>query len=96
MRSGRGLPTHPTSSVWNSASIVDGSTPCTRTTRTQAGDDLNTRQGWQGTVPSGITQISTPNNSVLVIGRMLVYSDSDLPTAYGFAKLIQLAPLSSK
>ena len=30
------------------------------------------------------------------IGRVLVYSDSDLSTAYGFAKLIQLAPLSSK
>ena len=68
----------------------------TRTTGTQAGDYLITGQGWQGTVPSGMTQISTPNNSVLVIGRVLVYSDSDLPTAYGLAKLIQLAPLSSK
>ncbi len=68
----------------------------TRTTGTQAGDYLITGPGWQGTVPSGMTQISTPNNSVLVIGRVLVYSDSDLPTAYGFAKLIQLAPLSSK
>ena len=28
------------------------------------------------------------------IGRGLVYSDSDLPTAYGLAKLIQLVPLS--
>jgi hypothetical protein len=27
--------------------------------------------------------------------RMLVYSDSGLPTAYGLAKLIQLAPLGS-
>jgi hypothetical protein len=67
----------------------------TRTTGTQAGDYLITGQGWQGTVPSGMTQISSPNNSVLVIGRVLVYSDSDLPTAYGLAKLIQLAPLSS-
>jgi len=33
--------------------------------------------------------------SVLVIGRVLVYSDSDLPAAYGLAKLIQLSPLSS-
>jgi len=39
-------------------------------------------------------QVSTPNNSVLVIGRVLVESDSDFPTAYGLAKLIQLAPLS--
>jgi hypothetical protein len=68
----------------------------TRTTGTRAGDYLITGRGWQGTVPSGMTQISTPNNSVLVIGRVLVYSDSDLPTAYGLAKLIQLAPSSSK
>lgn len=67
----------------------------TRTTGTQAGDYLITGQGWQGTVPSGMTHISTPNNLMLVIGRVLVYSDSDLPTAYDLAKLIQLAPLSS-
>ena len=67
----------------------------TRTTGTQAGDYLITGQGWQGTVPSGMTQISSPSNSVLVLGRVLVYSDSDLPTAYRLAKLIQLLPLSS-
>ncbi len=61
---------------------------------TQVGDYLITGQGWQGTMPSGMTQISTPNNSVLVIGRILVYSDSDLPTAYNLAKQIQLTPLS--
>ncbi len=66
----------------------------TRTTGTQAGDYLISGPDWQGTVPSGMTQISSPNNSVLVIGRVLVYSDSDLPTAYGLAKLIQLTPLS--
>jgi hypothetical protein len=67
----------------------------TRTTGTQAGDYLITGQGWLGTVPSGMTQIASPNNSALVIGRVLVYSDSDLPTAYDLAKLIQLAPLNS-
>jgi hypothetical protein len=67
----------------------------TRTTGTEAGDYLITGQGWRGTVPSGMTQISSPNDSVLVIGRVFVESDSDLPTAYGLAKLIQLAPLSS-
>jgi hypothetical protein len=66
----------------------------TRTTGTQAGDYLITGQGWQGTVPSGMTQISSPNNSVLVLGRVLVYSDSDLATAYDLSKQIQLTPLS--
>jgi hypothetical protein len=67
-----------------------------RTTGTQAGNYLITGPGWQGTVPQGMTQIPSPNNSVLVIGRVLVYSDSDLPTVYGLTKLLQLAPLSSK
>ena len=47
-----------------------------------------------GRAPSGMTQISSPNDSVLVIGRVLVYSDGDLPIAYGLAKQIQLTPLS--
>jgi len=66
----------------------------TRTTGTQADDYLITGPGWKGQVPDGMTQISSPNNSVLVLGRVLVYSDSDLPTAYDLAKQIQLTPLS--
>jgi hypothetical protein len=68
----------------------------TRTTGTQAGDYLITGPGWKGQVPSGMTQISSPNNSVLVLGRILVHSDSDLATAYGLAKQIQLRPLNQK
>jgi hypothetical protein len=67
----------------------------TRSTGTQAGDYLITGPGWKGPVPSGMTRISSPNNSALVIGRVLVYSDGDLPIAFGLAKRIQLAPLSS-
>jgi hypothetical protein len=66
----------------------------TRTTSTNAGDYLITGPNWQGTVPSGMTQISSPDNSVLVLGRVLVYSDSDLPTAYDLAKQIQITSLS--
>jgi hypothetical protein len=66
----------------------------TRTTGTQAGDHLITGPGWKGQVPSGMTQISSPNNSVLVLGRTLVYSDSDLSAAYDLSKQIQLTPLS--
>ena len=64
----------------------------TRTTGTQAGDYLITGPDWKGQVPSGMKQISSPNNSVLVIGRVLVYSDSDLSTAYNLAKQIRLTP----
>jgi hypothetical protein len=66
----------------------------TRTTGTQAGNYLITGRNWKGQVPSGMKQISSPNNSVLVAGRVLVKSDSDLATAYGLSKQIQLTPLS--
>ena len=66
----------------------------TRATGTQAGDYLIAGRGWHGQAPSGMTQISSPNNSVLVFGRVLVESDSDVATAYDLAKQIQLTPLS--
>jgi hypothetical protein len=66
----------------------------TRTTGTQAGDYLITGPGWKGQVPSGMKQISSPDNSVLVIGRVLVESYSDVSTAYDLSKQIQLTPLS--
>jgi hypothetical protein len=42
-----------------------------------------------------MTPIASPNHSVLVLGRVFVESDSDLPTAYGLAKQIQLTPLNN-
>ncbi len=66
----------------------------TRATGTQAGDYLITGPGWKGQVPDGMIQISSPSNSVLVLGRVLVYGDSDLSTAYDLSKQIQLTPLS--
>ena len=64
-----------------------------RVTGTEAGDFLISGPGWQGTVPSGATQLASPNDSVFVIGRVLVENDSDLTTAYGLAKQVQLTPL---
>jgi hypothetical protein len=65
-----------------------------RTTGTQPGDYLITGPGWNGQAPGGVKQIATPNNAVIVIGRVLVESDSDLATAYDLSKQIQLTPLS--
>ena len=65
-----------------------------RTTGTQAGDYLISEPGWKGALPVGVTQIVSPDNTVFLIGRTLVESDSDLATAYGLAKQIQLTPLS--
>jgi len=65
-----------------------------RTTGTKAGDYLLSGPGWKGTVPNGMTQIASPSNAALVIGRVFVANDSDQPTAYALAKQLQLAPLS--
>jgi hypothetical protein len=65
-----------------------------RTTGTQAGDYLVSGPGWKRQAPGGMMPISSPNNSVLVIGRVFVESDSDLSTAYALSKQIQLTPLS--
>ena len=67
----------------------------TRATGTQAGDYLITGTDRKGQVPSGTKQISSPKNSVLVIGRVLVYSYSDLSTAYNLVKQIQIVPLTT-
>ena len=66
-----------------------------RTTGTRAGDYVITGAMWRGAVPSGVTRISSPSNSVLVLGRVLVNNDSDVPIAYGLAKQIRLTPLPS-
>ncbi|HEX4104465.1 MAG TPA: DUF1254 domain-containing protein [Candidatus Paceibacterota bacterium] len=66
----------------------------TRATGTKAGDHLVTGPGWKGVVPEGMTRISSPSNSVMVFGRVLVYNDNDLSTAYDLAKQMQLMPFS--
>jgi hypothetical protein len=65
-----------------------------RTTGTQAGDYLITGPGWKGPVPANMKQISSPNNSVILVGRVLVENDNDVVEAYALSKQIQLTPLS--
>ena len=66
----------------------------TRTTGTQAGDYLVAGPSWQGSVPQGMAQISSPSDSVLVIGRVFVANDGDLPSAHALTKQIQIVPLT--
>jgi hypothetical protein len=63
-----------------------------RTTGTRAGDYLITGPGWRGTIPAGVTRMPSWDNTVWLICRVLVESDSDLATAYGLEKQIQLTP----
>ena len=46
-------------------------------------------------MPQGMRQISSSNNSILVLGRVLVHNDGDISTAYSLAKQIQLTPQST-
>ena len=67
----------------------------TRATGAKAGDYLINGPGWKGIVPKGMTGISSPGDEMLLIGRVMVKSDSDLPAAYGLSKQIQLRPFQS-
>jgi hypothetical protein len=66
-----------------------------RTTGMEAGNYLVTGPGWSGTVPQGMKRISSPDNSVLVIGRVLVENDNDVTTVYNLSKQITLTPFES-
>ncbi len=66
----------------------------TRATGTGAGDYLISGPGAPASVSQDMKPISSPNRSVLVIGRVFVADDSDWPAAYELAKQIQLTPLS--
>lgn len=63
----------------------------TRATGPKAGDYLITGPTWSGQVPNKTTQIASPNNAVLVIGRVLVYVAEDLPVAHALATQIQIS-----
>ena len=67
-----------------------------RTTGTKAGDYIIVGPRRKGAMPRGMAQIFSPSNSVLIVGRVLVESDSDLPTAHRLTKQIQVAPLAMR
>ncbi len=64
-----------------------------RTTGTKVGNYLIRGPSWKGQIPNNMKQISSPNNSVLVVGRVFVENDNDLPSAYHLAKQMQITPL---
>jgi hypothetical protein len=78
----------------NASSNINFAYVGSRTTGTAASSHLITGPGWSGTVPRGMTQVASPNKAVLVVGRVFVADESDLPTAYDLARQIGLAPLA--
>jgi len=67
----------------------------TRATGTQAGYFLITGPAWSGSVPPGMHRIASPDNRVLVFGRVLVENKNDLTPAYALSKQIQLTSPTS-
>lgn len=67
-----------------------------RATGTRSGDFLITGPGWQGPIPQGMKQISSPGNSVLAVGRAQVDSDGDIEAVYALTKQVQVTPFSAK
>jgi len=62
-----------------------------RATGTEAGAFLIAGPGWKGGAPHGVSLITSPNNYVLAIGRVLVFGDGDIPNAYMLSKQIRLS-----
>ncbi|MGH8254993.1 MAG: DUF1254 domain-containing protein [Steroidobacteraceae bacterium] len=67
-----------------------------RTTGTGAGDYLIVGPGWKAAVPEGLPRISSPSNSVLVVGRVLVESLSDLPAAHALTRQLRIVAVGSR
>jgi hypothetical protein len=60
-----------------------------RTKGMEAAEYFITDFSWKGQIPSGIAQVSFPNNSVLVIGSVLILSDSYVSSRFALANKSQ-------
>lgn len=67
----------------------------TRTTGTKAGDYVITGPGGAGRAPRGANTICSPNRNVILVGRVFVESDVDLPTAHALSEQIRVEPSAS-
>ncbi|GAA0472365.1 DUF1254 domain-containing protein [Streptomyces olivaceiscleroticus] len=69
--------------------------PGKRTTGTRAGDFAITGPGWHGTLPAGVTRISSPTDSAWIIGRTQLNGPADLPAVHALTARYTLTPLSA-
>ncbi|MCA9491809.1 MAG: DUF1254 domain-containing protein [Myxococcales bacterium] len=66
----------------------------TRATGGMGGTYLLTPPGWEGTVPSGTTQIAVPSTQVVLLSRLQVRNRADLPAAQAAHNGFWARPLS--
>lgn len=69
------------------------SVPGTRTTGNKAGTFAIVGPDWKGTVPSAMTTIDSPTNTVWVIGRIQTNGPDDYPAVRALQRGFQLATL---
>lgn len=67
----------------------------TRATHASAGTWVITPPGWHGSLPRGVTRISSPTIQVLLLGRFLVADDADVARVHELANNVKLEPLSA-
>ena len=65
-----------------------------RTSGTAAGEYAICGPDWEKNPPQGIPKITSPNKSLLLICRVLVFSGDDLPAAYNLSKQVQISQLA--
>jgi len=68
--------------------------PGSRTTGTQAGNFLITPPGWSGSVPPGMTQISSPTPYVWIIGRTRTDGPQDYEAVHKIQAGYRITPMS--
>lgn len=66
----------------------------TRVTGSRPGAYLLCPRDWEGAAPDGMTPITVPRRTALVIGRVFVADDDDVPVAFALAEQIRLEPLT--
>jgi len=67
-----------------------------RATGNKAGTYLLTGPGYSGDVPTGMTQVSMPNNQMLLLARVYVADEADVPAVRALSEQITLTPLGTQ
>jgi len=69
--------------------------PGKRTTGTKAGDFAIVGPNWAGTLPAGMTELKSPTNTAIIVGRTQANGAADYATVHAIQKQYRLTPLSA-
>ncbi|MGB2756516.1 MAG: DUF1254 domain-containing protein, partial [Acidimicrobiia bacterium] len=68
----------------------------TRATRGNGGSFLLTTSTWHGTVPPGVTRVTSQTPQMFLLGRFLIASDADIPAVMAIRAKVSLVPLNTE